>query len=73
MLRWAAELASDVRVEARAAVGVVALQGLTRSELLQPEDRALIEGIYEELVGPALDGYSEGDLVQEEDASRREG
>lgn len=64
MLRWAAELA--VAGGPGAEVGVAALDALTSSELLQPEDRQLIKAIVDVVVDPLVDVYAEGDPVEEE-------
>lgn len=64
LLRWAAELAVDSD-GGRSDLGVAALDALEESELLQGDDQALISAVLDAVVGPVVDDYADGDVVQE--------
>lgn len=56
MLRWAAERALDPDHQS---VGVAALTALNDSEMLQPEDQALIDAVIEAVLAEPIAEYSE--------------
>jgi hypothetical protein len=58
MLRWGVELAADEHA-LRAKAGLRALTGLTESELLQPEDQLLVDGIATMFLETPLVAYTE--------------
>lgn len=62
MLRWAADLAVSAD-PARSDLGLAALDGLQRSEILQQDDQALISGVLDAVVDRAEDVYTGGDDV----------
>jgi hypothetical protein len=58
MLRWGAVLAADEH-PLRAEAGLRTLTGLTESELLQPEDKHLVDGIADMFLNSPLAVYTE--------------
>lgn len=60
LLRWAAELASGTDYR-RKLVGVATLRGLQRSELLQPDDQALMSAVLDVVALRVSGSYPRGD------------